>query len=96
MNQGPPRIDKEQKPVPPFIPIGMPPFPTAERHADYVDGITLGVECFMTDPPRPGKIAVLIGGKMFGGVSLEEFDRVAAQLAEIRKAYLGGYKGTPK
>jgi hypothetical protein len=48
--------------------------------------VTLGVECHLTNPPEPLGIMVKNGGKTIALITLEEFDRAAASLDELRKA----------
>ena len=46
----------------------------------------LAVEFYAVHPPRPARVCVLIQGSIIGYVTLKEFDRTAAKLAELRAA----------
>ncbi len=46
---------------------------------------TLAVECWMTNPLRPGAIAVSVDGKLMATVRLDQFKATAARLAELER-----------
>jgi hypothetical protein len=54
----------------------MPAFPEA----------TLRIECFMTNPPRPGGIGIFLDGKLAATLSLEEFKKTAERLRQLEDA----------
>jgi len=47
---------------------------------------TLGIDCFMTNPPKPGVVHVRVDGHTVAFVELEELKRTAERLSKLEEA----------
>ncbi len=51
-----------------------------------IEEADLAVECYMTNPPRPGGVLIKVDGRTIAFVTIEAFKKTARRLQELEDA----------